>query len=135
MKMGLAQNPQGKSPPSPPTRSEAALGTLVIRLMDPNTTFAERDRVIAALTGKPVAAPVMVERVDQTGGGYELSDDMRQGRTLIGVVEGTKLRVAVRFGASRNKELDGTSPGLSVRIRGQVAGWDALFDRLIIDVV
>lgn len=131
--MSMAPNPRGKSPPTPPSRSEAALGTLVVRLMDPATTFAERDKLVSTLTGKPVAAPVMVERVEQTAGGYELSDDLRHGRTLIGVVEGTKLRVAVRFGASRNKELDEASPGLSMRVRGQVAGWDALFDRLIIN--
>ncbi|CAG0930244.1 hypothetical protein PLCT1_01320 [Planctomycetaceae bacterium] len=131
--MSKAPHPRGNSAPHPPTRSEAALGTLVVRLMDPSTTFAERDKLVAALTGKPVAAPVAVERVEQTAGGYELSDEMRQGRTLIGQVEGTKLKVAVRFAAVRNGEIDGTSPGLSIRVRGQVAGWDALFDRLIID--
>jgi hypothetical protein len=131
--MSGAPNPRGKAPPNPPTRSEAALGTLVVRLMDPATNFADRDKLVATLTGKPVAAPVMVERVEQTGGGYELSDEMRQGRTLIGVVEGTKLKVAVRFAARHNKELDQSAPGLSMKVRGQVAGWDALFDRLIIN--
>jgi len=131
--MSKAPNPRGKTPPNPPTRSEAALGTLVVRLMDPSTTFADRDKVVAALTGKPVAAPVMAERVEQTAGGYELSNELREGRTLIGQVEGTKLKVAVRFAASRNKEIDDTAPGLSVRVRGTVAGWDSLFDRLIIN--
>lgn len=125
--------PQRPMPPQP-SRSEAALGTLVVRLMDPMTTFAEREKLVSALVGKPVAAPVMVERVEQTAGGFELAENLRSGRTLIGTVEGSKLKVAARFPAARNAELDETSPGISVRVRGQVAGWDGLFDRLIINV-
>lgn len=121
-------------PKAQPTRSEGALSTLVLRLMDPATTFSERDKLLNALKGKPVAAPVMVERIEQTAGGFDMPEPYRAGRTLLGVVEGTRLKVACRFRSERNGELDGTAPGLSVRVRGTMAGWDSLFDRLIIDV-
>ncbi len=134
-KAHMKHPPKPKANPPQPSRSEAALGTFVVRLMDPATSFAERDRLVAALIGKPVAAPLMVERVEQTAGGFDLPESIRQGRTLLGTVEGTKLKVAARFASSRNRELDETAPGLSMRVRGQVSGWDSLFDRLIIDVM
>ncbi len=127
--------PKANNAKSPPTNSEATLGTLVFRLMDPMTSFADRAKLIATLTGKPVSAPLTAERVEQTAGGFELAEPLRSGRTVIGTVEGAKLKIAARFDASRNQELDALAPGLYIKVRGTVAGWDALFDRLIIDAV
>lgn len=117
----------------PPTRSEAAMGTLVARLVDPATSLAQRDKLLTLLMGKAVAAPVSIERVEQTAGGPEMAEALRGGRTLIGVVEGSKLKIAVRYPESRNAEVESFTRGLFIKVHGKVAGWDTLFERLIVE--
>ncbi|HRJ80028.1 MAG: hypothetical protein HUU03_15375 [Planctomycetaceae bacterium] len=128
--------PHQKSKPQsalPPTRSEAAMGTLVARLVDPATSLAQRDKLLAMLMGKAVAAPVSIERVEQTAGGHEMAEALRGGRTLIGIVEGSKLKIAVRYPESRNAEVESFTRGLFIKVHGKVAGWDPLFERLIVE--
>ncbi|MCC6575681.1 MAG: hypothetical protein IT462_18015 [Planctomycetes bacterium] len=126
--------PEEQTPAQPTSKSEPPaaqpLEDVLKRLSSPGLTSDEREKLVAAITGKSCALTATVERVDWTSD-LSLPSDMRSGRTAI--CKYTGATIAARFAESRNAEIDALSTGAALELRGTVAGWEDFYGRILVN--
>lgn len=119
-----ADEPEKPVPPAPaptaPGIQEAVEAIIAERVIG-----GTRDRLIAELLGSTFQFDLAVKRVERTFAMYS-DPDLRNGRTVVGIIPGTDLEVSVWFPEGRNDEVDAFERGATYTILGTVAEWDRL---------
>ncbi len=88
----------------------------------------ERDLLIKDLVGRSFTLSLKVKRVDRTMGVYS-DAAYRDGHTVVGVVTGSDLEVAVYFPSARNEEVKEWEEGSTQTLLVEVTDWDRLRKR------
>jgi len=101
---------------------------LVKRLSQGGMFSSDRDKILAQYKDRVFILQVEVTRIERTFG-FDLPDNMRDGRTIEGQVKGKEIKVAARYPASENQRLDRMQSGVTVEVQGSLAGWDDLFKK------
>lgn len=121
----------GPKPDNTP-RSDGGVFFLFDQLGDASLGSMERESLLEKLKGKAVSIPVIVDRVDFTSS-FDVPDRLKDGRTVIGTINGIKTKVALRFPKARDRDISNLRRGTPITAQASVSGWDALFDRVIAD--
>lgn len=137
-KAAKAAAPAPKSAPLPGPRPDNTPrgngGTFVLfdQLGDASLGSTERDALIEKLRARPVTIPVLIDRVDYTSS-FDVAESLKDGRTVLGTINGLRTKVAVRFPKSRDRDVVNLRRGEPMTVQANVSSWDALFDRLNVD--
>jgi hypothetical protein len=123
--------PPGPRPDNTP-RGDGGTFVLFDKLGDGALGSAERDALLEKLKTRPVSVPVVIDRVDYTSS-FDVPENLKDGRTVLGTINGLKTKVAVRFPKSRDRDVVNLRRGEPMTVQAKVTSWDALFDRLNVD--
>ena len=124
--------PQPGPKPDNTPRGEGGTFVLFDKLGDGSLGSAERDALLEKLKMRPVSVPVVIDRVDYTSS-FDVPENLKDGRTVLGTINGLKTKVAVRFPKSRDRDVVNLRRGEPMTVQAKVSSWDALFDRLNVD--
>jgi hypothetical protein len=128
--------PVEETPQHEPAQQEQALTgsleDLVALLADRKLMSRQREEIIERHATKSWPVETIIERIDRTFG-FDLPANLRDGRTIEGTFKSEDWKVAVRFPATRNAELDKLKTGQTLKAAGKVSAWDDLFRRVTID--
>jgi|GEM_PF-1758089 len=135
-----AQVPKKSAPkaaqpgPKPDNTPRGDGGTFVLfdKLGDNSLGSTERDTLLEKLKARPVSVPVVIDRVDYTSS-FDVPENLKDGRTVLGTINGLSTKVAVRFPKSRDRDVVNLRRGEPMTVQARVNSWDALFDRLNVD--
>lgn len=123
----------GPKPDNTPRGDGGAFG-LLDKLADTSLGSTERDTLIAKLQAQPISIPVVIDRVEYTSS-FDVPEALKDGRTVLGTVNGLRTKVAVRFGKARERDIVNLRRGEPMTVQARVSSWDALFDRLNADAL
>lgn len=121
-------NLPGPKPDNTP-RGDGGIMAVLDRLSDASLLGSERDEALAKLKDQSVTLPVIVERVELTSS-FDVPDELKDGRTVVGTLSGLRTKLAVRFDAAKSRELSGLRRGDNFTVQGRIASWDPLYDRV-----
>ena len=123
------------SGPRPDNTPRGDGGTLAMldKLSDASLMSNERDAMVQKLGSDRITISVVIDRVELTSA-FDVPEGLKDGRTVLGNVNGLRTKVAARFAGIMNPELVKLKRGESLTVQGRVAGWDGLYDRVNIDV-
>jgi hypothetical protein len=127
-----APTPQSAPRPDNTPRGNGGILALLDKLGDPALPSLERDGILESLRAKPASVSIVADRVDYTSS-FDVPDALKDGRTVIGTVNGLRTKVAVRFPKSRDKDVAGMRRGTTFTVQAMISGFDALFDRVNLD--
>jgi hypothetical protein len=111
-----------------PNAEALSFDDLVQKLSQSGLFSSDRDKILAQYRDRVFILRLEVERVERTFG-FDLPDNLRDGRTVEGRVSGKDLRVAARYPAGENERLDRMQPGVVIEVQGSLAAWDDLFKK------
>ncbi len=123
----------GPKPDNTPRGDGGAFG-LLDKLADTSIGSTERDTLIEKLRARPISIPVVIERVEYTSS-FDVPEALKDGRTVLGTVNGLSTKIAVRFGKQRERDLVNLRRGQPMTVQAKVSSWDALFDRINADAL
>ncbi|MED5370823.1 MAG: hypothetical protein VX899_07410 [Myxococcota bacterium] len=128
-----ASQPAASQPPPAPKAAPQPSGTdpRLEKLAERSLGYRQRSELLEQLETETLQVQVVVEGSERTRG-VGLSDDLREGMTLLGKVGACA--VAVRFPESRNAELQSLSPGSSMSLRVRVVDWDNFYRRATMEL-
>jgi hypothetical protein len=126
----------GGGPPMPrpdnTPRGDGGDFAVLDKLGDPLLGSTEREALLSRLRGKDLSLPVLVDRVELTSS-FDAPEALKDGHTAVGVINGLRAKVAVRFPKARDSDVKGLRRGEAIHALGKVCGYDALFDRILFD--
>ncbi|MCB9932308.1 MAG: hypothetical protein H6841_02685 [Planctomycetes bacterium] len=93
---------------------------------------SQREEIIKRHTGKAWQVELVVERVDNTWG-FDVPDDLRDGKTVEAHLKGSSTKLAVRYPKARNEEIGKLRSGAELKAGGTLAAWDDLFKKATLD--
>jgi hypothetical protein len=123
----------GPKPDNTPRGDGGAFG-LLDKLGDNSIGSSERDALIEKLRARPISIPVVIDRVEYTSS-FDVPEALKDGRTVLGTVNGLSTKIAVRFGKARERDLANLRRGQPMTVQAKVSSWDALFDRINADAI
>lgn len=134
-KPGVTKARVAMSGPRPDNTPRGDGGTLAMldKLSDASLMSNERDAMVQKLGSDRITISVVIDRVELTSA-FDVPEGLKDGRTVLGNVNGLRTKVAARFAGIMNPELVKLKRGESLTVQGRVAGWDGLYDRVNIDV-
>lgn len=129
-----SNNSFGSAPATPASKGGEArtLDELIARLSDRALMSKDREDLIKAHFQRVWMLEVVIDRIDRSFG-FDLPENMRDGRTIEASVPGKDMKLVVRYPASRNGEMDKHRSGEKLSIEGSLHGWDDLFKKATLD--
>lgn len=92
----------------------------------------ERDAMLERLARRREHLTLIVEAVQWTSV-LGVSEPYRDGRRVVGAIEGSDVVVAVHLPPARNETADALARGDSLRVRAACTGWDGIYDRALFE--
>jgi hypothetical protein len=105
---------------------------LLARLGDRGSSSGDREKLIESNKGTSWEVELSVDRVDSTWG-FDVPDNLRDGKTVEGLLKDGGAKVAIRFPKSRNNEIGALKSGETLKAMATLTGWDDLFKKATLD--
>lgn len=127
----FGSEPDSGEPIGQPTDTAATIDVLgVIEQLSSADRFSgEIEQIVEANEANVFAMTATIDKVESTFG-FDMGDDYRNGKTIIGTIVGSDRSINVRFPDSRNDELESLEKGDMVELSGVIIKWDTLYDRV-----
>jgi hypothetical protein len=105
----------------------ADLPGIVERLAKANFT-SEREKIVAEVAGQAFSLTIIASAVESTSS-FDASGDMKDGKTLIGKVEGLDREVAVQVSKRKSEDIGFSVKDEVFTLQATLIGWKSLYDR------
>jgi len=115
-------------PPPPPPPPPEGLADLLQRLAGASRFGKERDQLLAQLTDREFDFQIEVEGTERVYS-FDLPDEYRDGRAIVGTVAGSPARVKLLAARSSNDRTDALQRGQRLDVRATFTSWDDIRDR------
>ncbi|HYW78786.1 MAG TPA: hypothetical protein VE890_04380 [Thermoguttaceae bacterium] len=89
----------------------------------------ERERIVEENADRTFACTLSISKIDRTYS-YASDDRLRNGRTIIGRIDGTECEASLLTLQSRNEEIDQLDFGQIVEAQCVLLKWNTIYDRL-----
>ncbi|MEE8452131.1 MAG: hypothetical protein V3R99_09460 [Thermoguttaceae bacterium] len=117
------------SPAAGPIAGRAELATIAESILAAGRFGFERERIVEENMERTFACAIGISKIDRTYS-YASDDRLRNGRTIIGRIEGTDCEASLLTPQSRNGEIDALDVRGTVETRCVLLKWNTIYDRL-----
>jgi len=115
--------------PAAASGGEADLVSIAESILAASRFGFERERIVEENIDSAFACAIRISKVDRTYS-YSSDDRFRNGRTVVGRIEGTECEASLLTPQSRNEEIDALDSGQTLEAQCVLLKWNTIYDRL-----